>query len=1042
MKVKVKSTTLKLVTYSWAEEDIEPPLLREFTPRGQPIYPYTTQEKISHHGELKEYKAVIFENPYLKLTFLPELNGRLYAAYDKVNRKDLFYSNPQLKPSLFGLRGAWCATGVEYNFPNSHSFTTLEPVDYKIIEHNDGSASFLCGNCDRTTRMAWSVEVILRPESAAVEMVSKLYNRTEFPKRFYYWLNAAVPLYGESQFIYPESTTRLYTHPPMDISQIARVDYPVHKGVDISIFKNIPQHFPVFAETMDEDFFGIYHHNLQSGLVHFADHSLVRGRKIWVFGNSRDGKIWIDKLTDSGLDYCELQTGPFSLQSDYRLLRPGKLHVQRDVWYPVGALGGFNTASRHLAANIRKNETGRLLISLSSVQKFTRLSLFIYEKGKVVHNQTLAIEPLQVENIELPSNIKIPDGSFRVEVRSQDGNLELEYSSRRQASAADGRQIELRKTAAANEISFLRGRYREEQGYAEKAVEEYEKTAGSISCRLALAFLEADSGLWDNAAETVKSVLATDRNNPEALYLAGLCMKRQGNYRDAERYFSACCDNAAFISNALLQLAEISILRKNYPAAYSRLFQLYNDYAVRSYPLALMIMVLRKMHKAEDAARVLAECGRSFPFEPLIAGEKYFLAADAATGSLRPLQFLETVCSYIRLRIFDDASSLLKLYISENGKTLPPVFYYLAGHVEKELGQDKNAAAMFSKGAVSKNQWLFPDCSECAAALEAALAVNKDDAAASYHLGCFYAFKRRWKDAFDIWEKVRDERYKALSLRCQGLYLWKIAGELRAAARKYENAVSVPGYGAKTVWEFDLLLAELGQTEQRLNNLRNNDLLVTGDGRLLLRRAAALLAAGKYEATLDILKRNTFHLCEGKSLPRIIFEDAVRGLGEKALQRKDKLSALEYFRMPLEYPENLGVGKPAENMVSEWHWRCGNIIQETCRPAEAAAYFAKGAEKGVFIEFNFFPLKDIVWEHSEDLVDAKHWINLIYRALCMGKTGDTSNSKRTLRQVEGFLKRKKIEKQENSPEIIKIRKILTGNSIVKQIREQDELEAI
>ena len=1020
MKVKIKSTVLKLFTYSWNNEDIEPPLLREFTPRGQPIYPYTTQERISHHGEMKEYKAVIFENPYLKLTFLPELNGRLYAAYDKVNQRDLFYNNPQLKPSLFGLRGAWCATGVEYNFPNSHSVTTLEPVDYKIIEHDDGSASFCCGNCDRMTRMAWSVEVVLHPESAAIEINSKLYNRTELPGRFYYWLNAAVPLYGDSQFIYPESTARLFTHPPMDISQIARVDYPVHKGVDISIFKNIPQHFPVFAETMEEDFFGIYHHNLQSGLVHFADHSLVRGRKIWVFGNSRDGKIWIDKLTDSGLDYCELQTGPFSLQSDYRLLRPGEIHVQKDTWYPVGALGGFNAASQHLAANIRQNKNGKLSISLNSVRKFINLSLLIYEGNNIIHRQTFSVQPLKVEKIELPLNIKVPDGPFRLEILTQEGNLELEYSSRSRSSAADAEQMELWKAMAPNEISFLRGYYQEEQGYPEKAITEYKKAADSISCRLALGKLEADSGLWDNAAKAVMPVLTLDRNNSEALYLAGLCMKHQGNYQDAERYFSASCDNAAVISNALLQLAEISLLQKNYPAAYLRLSQLYN-YTARPYPLALMSVVQRKMNNTEKAKRTLIECERISPFEPLIAGEKYLHGEIVSVG---PLGFLETICSYIRLQMFNDASSLLKLYISTNGKTLSPVFYYLAGYVENELGQYKNAMVMFRKGAASKNQWLFLASFESATALEAALAVNENDDAASYHLGCFYAFKRRWKEAFNIWEKISDERYKALALRCQGLYLWKIAGDLRAAASKYENAVSRSGYGAKTVWEFDLLLAELGEAAQRLNNLENSTSLVAGDGRLLLRRAAALLAGGKYEETLEVLKGNTFHLCEGKILPRIIFEDVARRLGEEAFQRGDKPAALEYFHMPLEYSENLGVGKPAENMEAEWYWRCGKILQEMEKPVEATVYFAKGAAKGVFIELDFFPLKDLVWEHSEDLVDARYWINLIYRVLCMRKTGDFSGSEQTLQRVEEFLKRKKSEKQGNDPQIIKIEEML------------------
>lgn len=459
---------------------------------------------------------MIFENALLKLVFLPELNGRLYSAFDKVNKRELFYKNPQMKPALFGLRGAWCATGVEYNFPNSHSTTTLEPVMIKVVEHKDGSASFICGDCERVARMLWSVEVILRPGSACIEMQTKLYNCTDYPKRFYYWLNAAVHIYDETRFIYPESTKRLLTHPPMDISRIAYLDYPVHKGRDISTFKNIPQHFPVFAEEMNDDFFGIYHHHLNCGLVHLADHSLVRGRKIWLFGNSRDGRIWIDRLTDSGIDYCEIQTGPFSLQSDYRLLPPGKMLIQKDLWIPVGGIGGFNAASEKIAANVvRKN--GRLHIKLSASCNIPEALIVIKNRWSAcIYKKKISLFALEAKEFMAD---KVP-ADYRLEILDACGKTILSYSpQKREAEKTilqDNKKIKNR---------YLEGLYWEEQGWYERAYKLYSGDNSNDSA-IAAARMDMDSGLYEKALSSLDKLLLIDRENAEGLLYSGICLKK------------------------------------------------------------------------------------------------------------------------------------------------------------------------------------------------------------------------------------------------------------------------------------------------------------------------------------------------------------------------------------------------------------------------------------------------------------------------------------------------------------------------------------
>ena len=96
-RVDVQETHIELLTYGWGPAYDEPPLIREFCPRGQPIYPYTSQEALSDDPPTRtRYRAVVLENECLRLTFLPELNGRLYSAFDKVNQAEALYANEAL----------------------------------------------------------------------------------------------------------------------------------------------------------------------------------------------------------------------------------------------------------------------------------------------------------------------------------------------------------------------------------------------------------------------------------------------------------------------------------------------------------------------------------------------------------------------------------------------------------------------------------------------------------------------------------------------------------------------------------------------------------------------------------------------------------------------------------------------------------------------------------------------------------------------------------------------------------------------------------
>ena len=61
-------------------------------------FPYKMQDMYSRELKEKEMNGVVLENEYLKAVFLPEWGGKMMSLFDKVEGKDLLYTNPVMRP--------------------------------------------------------------------------------------------------------------------------------------------------------------------------------------------------------------------------------------------------------------------------------------------------------------------------------------------------------------------------------------------------------------------------------------------------------------------------------------------------------------------------------------------------------------------------------------------------------------------------------------------------------------------------------------------------------------------------------------------------------------------------------------------------------------------------------------------------------------------------------------------------------------------------------------------------------------------------------
>src|SRR5271154_1085047 len=180
-QVRVWEGTLTLPVYEEGNPDPNPAFDQLATTRFN--YPYTLRNELTGERRNHDLRAIYLENEYLKCSILPDIGGHVYTCIDKISGQPMFYANSSLKKAQIGYRGAWAAFGVEFNFPVSHNWMSMSPVDFAYAAHEDGSASVWVGNIDRAYGMQWGVELVLKPGSTLLEERVTLYNPSDVRHR-------------------------------------------------------------------------------------------------------------------------------------------------------------------------------------------------------------------------------------------------------------------------------------------------------------------------------------------------------------------------------------------------------------------------------------------------------------------------------------------------------------------------------------------------------------------------------------------------------------------------------------------------------------------------------------------------------------------------------------------------------------------------------------------------------------------------------------------------------------------------------------------
>lgn len=762
--------SITLPTYEEGPPDPNPPFdiyaAEDFN------YPYTMRTNLTGTRAEHTWRAVTLENEYLKCTILPDLGGHIYTCLDKISGQPMFYQNPSIKKAEIGHRGAWAAFGVEYNFPVSHNWASLSPVDFSYATHADGSASVIVSNIDRPYGMQWSVELVLKPRSTLLEEHVILYNRSDVRHRYYWWDNAAVQVWDDSRIDYPmkyvasHGFTDVYPWPNLRPG-----------GADLRIIAN-QKDGPVsyFAHGSHETFMGIWNPKTDTGTAHFSEYKDLPANKIWSWGVDADGMAWRKALSDNDSAYVEVQAGLFRNQETYAFLDPGQVIRFSEYWMPVRGTGGISRANKAGVVALDVRDT-TLTARLNVNTPIAAANLSISQDGKVLWHETSDLDPATTWAKSIP--IQQANSGFTFELLDRDGHSLLlqtvdHYDLDPPSSIKVGPQTAYampgpEKRSEDDWLQF--GADQELNGKVVQALETYktalQKFPHSFSLEVAEGRLAASLQRYAEAAPLLEDAHSRDTPNSVIAYYLGIAQQGLGNLRAAETAYDIAYRQDSMRAPAAIKLGQLTA-RDGNPQAAIEFFSV----AIAAQPgnklaqeeLEAVTRASGAVHEADAEARHALELSPTSDFlkEEIGTPDIAHLAAD-------PYRVLRVATEYMDLGLYGRALTVLTRNYqpvpadqSEPGSVLPqnhPLVLYYAAYCRMQLHQ--NRPADWSDASKISASLVFPSTDTDRVVLEAALTQNPSDATAHYLLGTqlfseglFDAGIKHWEEAKTLMPKM------------------------------------------------------------------------------------------------------------------------------------------------------------------------------------------------------------------------------------------------------------------------------------------------
>jgi tetratricopeptide (TPR) repeat protein len=835
-QVKVWEGTMSMPASDEGPPDENPPFDFFST---QENYPYTMRTNVRETESAHAWHALYLENEYLKCTILPDLGGHIYTCIDKINNKSMFYANPSFKKAIIAYRGAWSAFGEEFNFPVSHNWVTISPVDWAYSTAADGSASVTVGNRDRVYGMDWTVEIVLHPGSTLVEERVTLSNPSDARHHFFWWNNTGIEVWPDSRLYYPMQFTKDNGSDDIDT-------WPVNsKGIDLSVVSRQKGDFEAFAYGSSEPFMGLYSPHTDSGVAHWADPSVVPAKKIFGWGNDSNALDWRRRLSDNSSAYVELQSGLFKDQVTYQFLEPHQSIHFTEFWMPVRNIGSITRANLNgvVAMERETQPDGKIALKLgfNTNRAVTGAKIVISDGEKNVFEETTSLDPAvtwihRIPDVEARKSYTflLSDAKGETLLKHTEGVYDV--VPKNQVHIGQQPAPKAREEKAWLDEDFLKqGTDQELQGDHLSAWASYQsglaKYPSSLGLLKAAGRLAVSLWRYDEASKLLAKAREGATPDPETHYYRGVAETALGHSSVARTELEAARTSASFSSAAGLLLAELlarehdtagalKLLETSCPASAGDLRCIEETVALKR---ATGDLAGAKSFAAESLQRYptslflrneIAKLGT--PPKPVVRGPELdrHLAGDTN-------RILNLVLQYNRLGLYADSLELLsrnypKVAPEESDPgAVPPsqdaMLAYYRAYCREKLGQA--AAADYETASHLPLLYVFPNQPDEITVLRAALTANPNDASAHFLLGSLWFSKGIVDPALEEWRRAESLNPKTPSLQASlGRALLEVKKQPAQAASEFQQGLQAEPGNAALYLGLDQAMREMGRS--------------------------------------------------------------------------------------------------------------------------------------------------------------------------------------------------------------------------------------
>jgi tetratricopeptide (TPR) repeat protein len=1002
-QVRVWEGTLKLPVYEEGAPDPTPPFDQFAVNRFN--YPYTLRTEVTNNRVEHDLRAIYLENQYLKCSVLPDIGGHIYTCVDKINGLPMFYANPSLKKAKIGYRGAWAAFGVEFNFPVSHNWVSMSPVDFAYSAHTDGSASITVSNIDRVYGMQWTVELTLRPGSTVLEQHVTLNNRSDVRHRFYWWNNAGVQAWDDSRIEYPMRFAAAHGFAAVQT-------WPIDShGKDLSIIRNQTEGpVSLFVHGSRENFMGVWHLQTNSGTVHFADYTELPAKKIWSWGVDADGLDWRSALSDNNSAYVEVQAGLFRNQETYAFLEPRQTINFTEYWMPAREIGGITRANLAGILHLQRKD-GALFVALNTNRQLHGASLRICDGASSLLDAREDLSPERTWMKEF--HISDAGHKYKFELRDQDGAVlmsqtEGEYDWTPASEIKVGPQTayalpEDKNRTADDWLQF--GKNAELNGELLIAVESYQKALqrfpSSFGLEKATGRLLAGLQRFDEASRYLTSAHDRDTTDGEVSYYLGISHEGLNRDREAAEAYGEAMRLPNFRAAAALRLAELRARQGEMQEAEDLL-----RIAVASDPLDLrtaeeLTAVMRANKKVESSDKLANESILRFPTSDFLSEEigkprLQHMAAD-------PYRVLNIATEYARLGLYQRALEVLSRKYEavasdqgEPGAVLPqdnPLVVYFRGYCREKLGI--SGASDYVEASRLSTLYVFPNTAEDFSSLTAALRNNDNDATAHFLLGEWYFSRGESEPALKEWNLARALNPALPVLDASlGLALLYVKGNVAGALEVFEEGIknaplNITNYSG-AVLASSLLRKSAAERVKTLERYPHRGTMPTA---LVYELALSRAEAGDYDGATRLFQNRFFGREEGGTNVRQVWVEVklaqALGLG-RAGRCQDALAVAKGLGSPV---AGLAFTKDGLKEIVEYprsNYLLGEVFAVCGRKAEAEKRYQSGSQS----PDNSKPeASQIVWKWAAARKRTEYYPTLWHERLTAALSEVDSNSR-------------------------------------------------